>query len=336
MRAGSSTTSEAAGARIEISRRLLASADKIDPRPHASAVPQSRRATVALATAVLVPAPHACPLSDARLAGTAVLPDGRPRRTMPLEQAQIGDLVAKVEARLREHPEDGDGWDVIAPVYYKLERFRDAANAYAHAARLKGETVRAPGRPRRVRRARRRRHRHRGGPRRLREDPGDSSPAGVEPRFWLALAKEQDGKLAPALADYRALLADAPADAPWRAARREPHRRGVRAASPVPTRASPRPRAQRRGRGRRREARAARPRQDDRPDGGRPCPASQAATAATSPAGSASINAYAVLGRRQDARAALAEARTQLHRRRAGRPRRARQTRLTMTLGLGS
>jgi cytochrome c-type biogenesis protein CcmH len=41
-------------------------------------------------------------------------------------------------------------------------------------------------------------------------------PARPEPRFWLALAKEQDGKLAQALADYRALLGQAPSTAPWR------------------------------------------------------------------------------------------------------------------------
>ena len=37
-----------------------------------------------------------------------------------------------------------------------------------------------------------------------------------EPRIWLALAKEQDGRLADAAADYRKLIAEAPADAPWR------------------------------------------------------------------------------------------------------------------------
>src|SRR5262249_6856429 len=41
-------------------------------------------------------------------------------------------------------------------------------------------------------------------------------PTLPEPRFWLALAKEQDGKLAEAMVDYRALLAQAPAGAPWR------------------------------------------------------------------------------------------------------------------------
>ena len=41
-------------------------------------------------------------------------------------------------------------------------------------------------------------------------------PGRVEPRFWLAMAKEQDGQLADALAAYEALLAEAAADAPYR------------------------------------------------------------------------------------------------------------------------
>jgi cytochrome c-type biogenesis protein CcmH len=139
------------------------------------------------------------------------------RAASPLEQAQVGDLVAKVEARLREHPEDGQGWDVIAPVYFKLGRFREAAAAYAAAARLEGETVRRlagfaeasvlaadgiVGEEARV----------------AYEKILKLEPGRPEPRFWLALAREQDGKLDAALADYKGLLADASADAPWRGA----------------------------------------------------------------------------------------------------------------------
>jgi cytochrome c-type biogenesis protein CcmH len=41
-------------------------------------------------------------------------------------------------------------------------------------------------------------------------------PGRVEPRFWLALGKEQDGRFADALADYSALLKEAPAEASYR------------------------------------------------------------------------------------------------------------------------
>jgi cytochrome c-type biogenesis protein CcmH len=208
---------EAAAANNEISRRLLASADEIDRATSGSgAMPESRRAMVLFATAAFVPL---LTLAFYLSYGSPGLPSSpvAERGQLPLGQAQIGDLIAKVEARLREHPEDGEGWDVIAPVYYKLGRFGDAANAYARAARLKGETVRrlagfaesavfaADGIVTEQARA-------------AYEKILKLEPGRVEPRFWLALAKEQDGKLADALADYKGLVAEAPAGVPWRAA----------------------------------------------------------------------------------------------------------------------
>ena len=41
-------------------------------------------------------------------------------------------------------------------------------------------------------------------------------PTHIQPHVWLALAREQDGDLAGAVADYRKLLSGAPEDAPWR------------------------------------------------------------------------------------------------------------------------
>ena len=208
---------EAAAAKNEVSRRLLASADEIDRAAGGSgAIPESRRAMVLLATAAFVPLLTLAFYLSHGSPGLPSFPVAE-RGQLPLGQAQIGDLIAKVEARLREHPEDGEGWDVIAPVYYKLGRFGDAANAYARAARLKGETVRrlagfaesavfaADGIVTEQARA-------------AYEKILKLEPGRVEPRFWLALAKEQDGKLADALADYKGLLAEAPTGVPWRAA----------------------------------------------------------------------------------------------------------------------
>ena len=131
-----------------------------------------------------------------------------PAPTPPLEQAALANVIAQVEARLRKDPEQGKGWEAIAPVYLKLGRFRDAANAYANAARLNGETVALlAGRAEAAM---------------LASDGVVTEEARVayekilqararrmEPRFWLAMAKEQDGKLANALAAYKALLAEA-------------------------------------------------------------------------------------------------------------------------------
>jgi len=207
--------SEATAAKTEVSRRLLATADEIDQHT-SGAIPESRRAIVLLATAAFVPLLTLALYLGYGSPGLPSFPVAQ-QAQLPLERAQIGGLIAKVEARLREHPEDGEGWDVIAPIYYKLGRFRDAAAAYAHAARLKGETVRrlaglaesavfaADGIVTEEARA-------------AYEKILKLEPGRIEPRFWLALAKEQDGKLADAVADYKRLLAEAPPDAPWRAA----------------------------------------------------------------------------------------------------------------------
>lgn len=298
--------SDAVGARVEVSRRLLASADRLDRLRRSTALPESRRATVALATAAAIPL---LTLGLYLTHGSPGLPSfpTADRAELALDRARIGDLIAKVEARLREHPEDGDGWDVIAPVYYKLERFRDAANAYARAARLKGETVRrlagfaesavlaADGIVTEEARA-------------AYEKILTLEPGRPEPRFWLGLAKEQDGKLEPALSDYRALLSDSPADAPWRTAVEgriaDVSRRLAGADKP--------------------EARAPGPSAEDVAAAEKLSPQDRAKMIAGMVDGLAErlkrdgrdlagwqrlINAYAVLGRGQDARAALAEAR---------------------------
>jgi cytochrome c-type biogenesis protein CcmH len=298
---------EAAAAKTEVSRRLLATADELDRPARASgAIPESRRAVVVLATAALIPLLTLALYLTHGSPGLPSFPMAE-RGQMPLERSQIDDLIARVEARLREHPEDGDGWDVIAPVYYKLQRFGDAANAYARAARLKGETVRrlagfaesavfaADGIVTEEARA-------------AYEKILKLEPGRVEPRFWLALAKEQDGKLAAALADYKALLAEAPADAIWRAAVES---RAAEVARRIAGAEKPEPR----GPG---------PSAEDVAAAEKLAPADRAKMIAQMVDGLAQrlkrdgrdlagwqrlINAYAVLGRGQDARQALAEAR---------------------------
>ena len=46
-------------------------------------------------------------------------------------------------------------------------------------------------------------------------------PKSIEPQVWLAIAKEQDGDLAGAAADYKALAAGKPEE-PWRSLLEEP------------------------------------------------------------------------------------------------------------------
>jgi cytochrome c-type biogenesis protein CcmH len=157
--------------------------------------------------------------------GSPALPS-RPHaeRARAPEKATVAELVAQVEERLRAHPEDKQGWDVIAPVYLGLERYSDAADAFARAIRLLGET---PKRligfgetPKRLTVAEASILASNGivteAARHACERVVALEPASGPAHFWLALAKEQDGNLEAAAADYRALLADSPADAAWR------------------------------------------------------------------------------------------------------------------------
>lgn len=212
---GTLASEEAENARSEIARRLLRTAADKDlgdsPKP-------VKRANIAASASILTSI--ALPIISLGLYlayGAPGMP-GEPLSTRIAQREDSknpNDLVAKVEERLREHPEDGTGWSVIAPVYYAMGRYADAANAYANAVRIAGES------PDRLQGFANARIRLENGV--IPEDARKAlerllviAPDKKEPRIWLALAKEQDGKLAEAAAEYRKLIAEAPTNAPWR------------------------------------------------------------------------------------------------------------------------
>ena len=203
--------SEAASARAEAARRLIAAGSE---KSKAAAAPRVRnRLAAAVLIAVGVPA-IAFPLYA--LLGQPQMPDEPLASREPATHAasDIEAAVAGVEAHLIAKPDDGKGWAVLAPVYMRFERYEDAAHAYSEALRLLGEdpSRRAAYGEALVAAA--------GGvvtdkaraafARALAEQPGQP-----QARFYLALAAEQDGKKAEAIQDYESLAADAPADAPW-------------------------------------------------------------------------------------------------------------------------
>ncbi|MEM5502378.1 c-type cytochrome biogenesis protein CcmI [Ahrensia kielensis] len=57
------------------------------------------------------------------------------------ENKQLIQLVERAEKHLAENPEDGRGWDVLAPVYFRLGQGAKAADAYRNAIRLLGESA---------------------------------------------------------------------------------------------------------------------------------------------------------------------------------------------------
>lgn len=203
---------EAEAARVEIARRLLATADATKDAP-GTAAPRELR-TVAMVVAAALPV-----LAIAvYLAVGAPNQPGQPfaaRGPAPGAAPSVAQLVAKVEERLRSHPEDGRGWDVIAPVYLRLGRYPEAADAFQRALRLVGEsTDRLAGLAEAhvlandgiVTEIARKSYE------RLRE----LAPDRMEPRFWLAVAAEQDGRFEDAVKVYAQLLTEGEAAAPWR------------------------------------------------------------------------------------------------------------------------
>jgi cytochrome c-type biogenesis protein CcmH len=202
---------EADAARIEISRRLLAAADAAPPAA-AGGSPWRRRA-IALAALVLLP------LGAAGLYASLGSPDlpGQPqatRRAVPPEQRSLADLVGRVEAHLENDPQDGRGWEVIAPVYMRLGRYDDAVKARRTALRLLGPTdtreadlgEALTGAANGVVTAEAKSAFERA----LRLNPDD-----FRARYFSGLAAEQDGRPKEAAELWRSLLATAPAGAPW-------------------------------------------------------------------------------------------------------------------------
>ena len=204
---------EAEAAKVEVSRRLLAAADAADAEKTSSVSPVWRRRSVALAGLVLLPI---CAAVIYLMLGSPQMP-GMPlsaRMQAPPESRPIEDLVAQVEQRAAANPSDGRAWEVLAPVYMRLGRFDDSARAWANAIRLNGATA-----PRET-------------------DYGEALVAAangvitveakaafdralaldkedVKTRFYLGLAADQDGRRADAEAIWRDMLTGAPPDAPW-------------------------------------------------------------------------------------------------------------------------
>jgi cytochrome c-type biogenesis protein CcmH len=198
-------------ARVEVSRRLLAAANAEGQAPPATG--DSTHRIRAMAAAVIGIPFIAVPLYG--LVGSPDLP-GRPIATLSGEEHanSVAGIIARIETHLEEEPNDGRGWEVVAPVYMRLERFDDAVKARRNALNLLGAT---PAREVDLGEA-------------LTAAAGgvvtaeakqafDRAIAGdgdsFKAMFYLGLAAQQDGKAGEAVRIWRDLIGKSPPDAPW-------------------------------------------------------------------------------------------------------------------------
>jgi len=203
---------EAEAARVEVSRRLIAAADAA-PVESIGPGATSRRRVAGVAALIALPL----------IAGGLYLTLGSPqlpgqplasRDVTPLQDRSLDRLVAQVESHLEKNPEDGRGWEVVGPVYMRMERFDDAVKARRNSLRLNGPSADREA------------------------DLGESLVAAAngvvtaeakaaferalthdarhnKARFLLAVAAHQDGQPEKAAAIWRAMLADIRPGSPW-------------------------------------------------------------------------------------------------------------------------
>jgi cytochrome c-type biogenesis protein CcmH len=212
---------EAASARLEIQRRLLAAAGKADAGPAGlrSATRRGGRRPAAALLLLLLPAAAVAIYLDIGSPGLPALPFAA-RAPAGAADQQMAALVDQLKARMASHPEDPRGWLLLAESEGRLGRYAESAEAYGRAiARLQASHQPVPAAVPSLR-----------GEALTAAADGQVTPAAkaafnealtLDPkdaraRFYMALADSQAGHLDTALAQWVALEAESPADAPWR------------------------------------------------------------------------------------------------------------------------
>jgi cytochrome c-type biogenesis protein CcmH len=206
---------DAQGAKAEAARRLLAADGAIEPPPAAS---RTRARLASAGVLIFVPV---LALSLYATIGHPDMPDAPLAARLDASPARV-DLaaaIARVEAHLAQHPDDGRGYEVLAPVYLRMGRAGEAVNAARAALRLLGET------PARLALYGEALVAAANGVVTLEAkqsfEAAAKDPSAAEPRFFLGLAAEQEGDKARAREIWGKLVAEAPKDAPWAQALRK-------------------------------------------------------------------------------------------------------------------
>jgi cytochrome c-type biogenesis protein CcmH len=201
---------EAEAARTEVARRLLKTGEAA-ARPAAATTPLRQR----LAAAIVIAMPILA-LGLYIVLGSPGLPDQpiAARLSAPVEKQDPAIVVARLESHLAANPDDATGWGFLARIYSSLGRYDAEARAVANLIRLRGASVElesAYGEA--LTRAN-------GGlvtkeARAAFEAGNKLDSQAIGPRFFLALALTQEGKKDEAITAWHKLLEGAPEDAAW-------------------------------------------------------------------------------------------------------------------------
>jgi cytochrome c-type biogenesis protein CcmH len=130
------TPTERDTAVAELARRL---GDELAAPSTALAASWGERRAVAVAIALLLLVPSAAVVLYARLGNptaTAVAAASDAGKGHEMSEAQITAMVDNLAQRLEAHPDEAQGWVLLARSYAALGRFADAAKAYARADAL--------------------------------------------------------------------------------------------------------------------------------------------------------------------------------------------------------
>lgn len=231
MSAGAINSPDAELAKIEIQRRLLATSRSAETtRPLTPA--WKRLALISctglvilggvnlyaymgspeLSTTAALPQPSSGGMSAAQQASTSQLPKNSNASAQP---NQVDGIIEKLAQRLKNNPDDAEGWRMLGWSYFNRERYQDSVDAYAKAVALEPHNVdfKSAYAESLVQAAQ-------GivtpSAQMVLEEVLIENPKEERARFYNALGREQAGDQAGALDRWLSLLADAPLDARWR------------------------------------------------------------------------------------------------------------------------
>lgn len=233
---------QAAAARLEIKRRILAAGDGNEERADGRGSAPVLAGALALVVAVVAfglyaylghPGLEDQPLASRDLSGATASASGPAGQGPTLEQAE-----QRLAARLQETPDDLEGWLLLGRTRLSLQHYDDAAVAFAHALELSGGAPEIAASY---------------GEAIIGADGGQvgadartvfeavlaRDPRNPKARFYLALAKAQDGDLPGALQGWVDLEAISPPDAPWLALVRRQIRQAAAATGVDPATIAP-------------------------------------------------------------------------------------------------